>query len=252
LRHSFLDRHASLDSPVHQLDARAKILFLLALVLVCVSTPPERWSAFVGYFLTVGAVILASRVPLGYVLTRWLLIVPFVLLTAAFIPFLRGDAGGGYSLGVSRSGLLIFWNVLAKSFVSILCVIALTSTTKFAKLLAGLSRLGLPKLMLTLLSFAYRYIFVVVDEGQRMKRARDSRGYAGRWLRQAGAIGRTIGLLFLRSYERAERVHMAMVARGFDGNPARAGLEGSRMSAEDYAFVLVGWAAVIGMRVFAR
>jgi cobalt/nickel transport system permease protein len=98
-------------------------------------------------------------------------------------------------------------------------------------------------------SFAYRYIFVLVDEAERMERARDSRCYGGRWLWHARVIGQMIGTLFLRGYERSERVYVAMVSRGFDGRivaPAEA-----RMAAGDYAFVAASVGFFVALRVLA-
>ena len=101
--------------------------------------------------------------------------------------------------------------------------------------------------MVMLASFAYRYIFVLVDEAERMERARDSRCYGGRWLWHAKVIGQMIGTLFLRSYERAERVYVAMVSRGFDGRivaPAEP-----RMAAADCAFVAASVGFFVALRV---
>jgi len=111
----------------------------------------------------------------------------------------------------------VLWNVAIKSTVSVLAVILLSSTTPFPELLKGLEKLRVPRLLTTIMSFMYRYIFVLSDELQRMRRARDSRGWSGKWLWQAKVIGHMIAALFLRSYERGERVYAAMLARGYDG-----------------------------------
>jgi cobalt/nickel transport system permease protein len=111
----------------------------------------------------------------------------------------------------------VLWNVTIKSTVSVLAIILLSSTTPFPEMLKGMERLRVPHLLTTLLSFMYRYIFVLMDELQRMRRARDSRGWRGKWLWQVKVIGHMIAALFLRSYERGERVYAAMLARGYDG-----------------------------------
>ena len=110
-----------------------------------------------------------------------------------------------------------FWNILVKAWLSILSLILLTSTTKLSNLLKGLEQLRLPRVMVMILSFMYRYLFVLVDEVMRMRQARDSRNFGGGRLWQIRTIGNMIGTLFIRSYERGERVYAAMVARGFDG-----------------------------------
>lgn len=222
MEHGFLDAYARLDTPVHRLDARVKLVAALAFVLAAVSTPATAYPAFASYALFLAAVLLLSRLPLRHVLSRLAVVLPFVGAVAAFIPFLPPDSvSGGYSLGAysletQRSAWLIFWNVLVKSLLGAAAVILLTSTTPFPRLLEGLARLRVPRLLTMMLSFAYRYLFVLVEEAQRMKRARDARCYSGRWLWQARVIGQLIGTLFLRSYERGERVYLAMAARGYN------------------------------------
>jgi len=252
VRHSFLDQYSALESPVHRLDARAKIIVFLALIVISVSTPPDAWTAFLGYGAFLAVMAAASCLPLGHVLRRAWIIAPFVAMTAIFIPFVKG--GGGYSLGVgspgvSRSGLMVFWNLLIKSGIAIFSMILLSSTTAFPSLMRGFERLKAPRVLVMLASFAYRYIFVLVDEAERMERARDSRCYGGRWLWHARVVGQMIGTLFLRSYERAERVYAAMASRGFDGRivaPAEA-----RMAAGDCAFVAASVGFFVALRVSA-
>jgi cobalt/nickel transport system permease protein len=223
MKHDFLDKYSNLNSPIHRLDTRAKIIIFLGLIIFCVSTPPDAYWAFIGYALFLVFAGALSRVPPRYILKSSLVVIPFVILVAAFIPFLKPDhIGGGYNLGigkltVSRSGLIVFENILMKSYLAVISVILLSSTTSFPKLLRGFEQLRVPKLAIMLASFAYRYLFLLIEEFERMERARDARAYRGRWLWQAKVIGQMIGSLFLRSYERGERVYVAMASRGFTG-----------------------------------
>jgi cobalt/nickel transport system permease protein len=223
MKHDFLDKYSNLNSPIHRLDTRAKIIIFLGLIIFCVSTPPDAYWAFIGYALFLVFAGALSRVPPRYILKSSLVVIPFVILVAAFIPFLKPDhIGGGYNLGigkltVSRSGLIVFENILMKSYLAVVSVIILSSTTPFPKLLRGFEQLRVPKLAIMLASFAYRYLFLLIEEFERMERARDARAYRGRWLWQAKVIGQMIGSLFLRSYERGERVYVAMASRGFTG-----------------------------------
>lgn len=221
MKHSFLDRYSDIDSFIHRLDPRTKVITTFAFILVVVLTPPTGWQAFALYFAIIAGLVLISKIPPFYVLKRSLVIVPFVLFITIFIPFLKsGEPSGSYNIWiwqVSNSGLLILWNVLIKAWLSMLSLILLSSTTKFSELLNGLEQLRLPKVMVMILSFMYRYIFVLVDEVIRMKQARDSRNFGGKRTWQLKTIGNMVGTLFLRSYERGERVYGAMVARGFDG-----------------------------------
>lgn len=219
MKHDFIDRYARLESPVHALDPRAKAVSFLVLIVACVTTPTREWWAFAIYAGLVLVIANASRLPASYMLTRVLAVLPFVLLVAVFVPFMHA-AGPRYDLGpftVSREGLLIVWNVAVKALISVACVILLSSTTPFSDLMHGLERLHVPRFFTTVSAFMYRYLFIIVDEAERMKRARDSRNFHGRWLWQAKTVGFMIASLFLRSQERAERVFQAMSSRGFDG-----------------------------------
>ena len=234
----FLDRYSALDSPVHRLDARVKIVAVFGLVLVCVTTPPRAFAAFGAYVALVVAALAFTRVPVGYLFRRSLLVLPFVLVVAAFMPFLP------------HNGLLVFWNVLAKAYIATLALILLSVTTPFPKLLEGFGRLRVPGVLTLQAALAYRYLFVIVDEAFRMKRAGDSRAFGGRWLWHAKVVGQMIGALFLRSYERGERVYAAMLARGFDGKAAPGGH--ARLQARDWAFAGCALAALVVVRVVIR
>jgi len=237
VKHDFIDRYSRLESPVHERDARAKTVALFAIIIACVTTPPRAWFAFCLYAGLVVVITVASRVPFRYLLTRMLVVVPFVLAVAVFMPFMhqgRPVVEWGW-FAISEKGLLTLWNVAAKSLISVSCVILLTSTTRFNDLMRGFERLHVPMFFTTVTSFMYRYVFIIVDEAERMKRARDSRNYKGRWIWQARVVGYMIASLFLRSHERAERVYAAMCARGFDGTYPRA--SDRKMRFNDYAFM---------------
>ena len=223
MKHSFLDQYSDGNSFIHNLDPRTKfigtILFILALYL----TPPGKWLAFAVYFGLMATLIVVSRVPVSYVLKRSLVIIPFVLVIAVFIPFFKeGEVLWSYSLGrwqvsVTDNGVQAMGNILAKSWLSILGLILLSATTRMTSLLRAWEQLRFPRVMTLILSFMYRYIFVLTDEVLRMKQARDSRNFGGNRLRHIRTVGNMTGTLFLRSYERGERVYAAMLARGFDG-----------------------------------
>ncbi len=224
MKHSFLDQYSDHNSLVHRFDPRSKLLATLAFIATLVVIPTGSWPAYGMYFIIIVILILLSRVPLLYILRHSLVIIPFVVLVAVFIPFFKeGEVAfsfnvWGWYFSVTHDGLELVWSILAKSWLSILGLVLLTSTTNFASLLLGLERLRMPRVMIMLLSFMYRYIFLITDEAMRMKQARDSRGYRRGWLRQMSTVGNMIGTLFVRSYERGERIYAAMVSRGFDGH----------------------------------
>lgn len=224
MKHGFIDQYSDRDSLIHKLDPRTKLITTMAFILAVALTPPSRWQVFAVYFFLVATLILLSKVPVFYVLKRSLVIMPFVLLVAIFIPFFKGgEVAGSYNiwlweLSVSYSGLQVLGNILVKAWLSIFSLVLLSSTTKFSELVGALEQLHMPRVMTMILSFMYRYLFVLVDEVMRLKQARDSRSFGGsRWW-QLRVIGNMVGTLFIRSYERGERVYAAMLARGFDGH----------------------------------
>jgi len=230
MKHGFIDKYSDLDSFVHRLDPRTKILATLAFIFAVMVTPPLPCHTFALYLALIVALALLAKLPILYVLKRSSVVLPFVLMMAAFLPFYKeGEVAGSYNvwlwqLSVTYGGLVVLWNALAKSWLSALSMVLLSSTTRFPDLLKGLERLGVPKVMVMILSFMYRYIFVLADEAMRLQRAKDSRGvatlrpYGGGWAWQAKTIGNMVGTLFVRTYERSERACGAMVARGFDGH----------------------------------
>ncbi len=234
---------------MHALDARAKIVALFAIIITCVSTPPQAWFAFFIYAAMIVIIAAVSRVPFRYLLSRVLVVAPFILMVVVFVPFMH-RAGPGVDWGwltVSHSGLLVVWNVTAKSFISVSCLILLTSTTPFTDLMHGFERLRVPEFFTIVTSFMYRYLFIIVDEAQRMKRARDSRNFCGRWLWHVKVVGHMVASLFLRCQGRAERVYRAMCARGFDGK--FPGWSDRRMKIADYALIILVAATALAGRL---
>ncbi len=224
MRHSFLDQYSHVDSPVRRRDPRLKFLLSLLFILAVVLTPAGSWLAFAAYFGILAAIFAISRLPLGYVLKRSLIILPFILLLGIFNVFTRPGIElsslviGGWHLGVTDGGLVFIGTLLARSWLSVLSLILLTSTTPLPSLLKGIEALRAPRIFVMLLSFMYRYLFLLVDEVLRMKQARDSRSVGKPSTAfQVKTVGSMIGSLFIRSYERGERVYAAMAARGFDG-----------------------------------
>ncbi|MGP3922369.1 cobalt ECF transporter T component CbiQ [Streptomyces sp. 8N616] len=211
-----LYRHG--HSPVHRLPPHCKIAAVLCFVLAVVATPREAIWAFGAYALLLAAVVATARVPAGFLLRRLLIEVPFVAF-AVLIPFV---ASGPYvevlGLSLSESGLWGAWNILAKGTLGVAASVLLAATTELRELLLGLQRLRMPPLLVQIASFMIRYGDVIGDEMRRMRIARASRGFEARGVRHWGVLAKSAGALFIRSYERGERVHLAMVSRGYAGS----------------------------------
>lgn len=211
-----LYRHG--HSPVHALPPHTKLAAVLCFVVVVVSTPREAMWAFVFYAVLLGVVAGAARVPAGFLLKRLLIEIPFVAF-AVLMPFVaQGERVDVLGLSLSVNGLWGAWNVLAKGTLGVAASVLLASTTELRELLLGLQRLKLPPLLVQIASFMIRYGDVITDEMRRMKIARESRGFEARGVRQWGVLAKSAGALFVRSYERGERVHLAMVSRGYAGS----------------------------------
>jgi cobalt/nickel transport system permease protein len=219
--HHFLTDARFGTSPVHQLDPRAKLVGFVGFTVVVVSTPANALWAFALYAAILLFLLGLSRLPLRYVARRALIVVPFVLVVAVFLPFLPAQSAGRISLGglqVSGQGLLVLWNVTVKALLGVLSMIVLVSTTSFSELIAGMEGLHVPRIFTLIASFMYRYSFLFIEEYKRMRRAMESRNYRARWLGDAPMLGHVLSALFLRSYSRGERVYVAMVSRGYEGS----------------------------------
>jgi cobalt/nickel transport system permease protein len=204
-------------SAVHRAPAHPKILTLVGFMLVVVATPREWYAVFVGYLLVLLGVIALSRVPFGYLGKRMVIEVPF-LVFAALMPFVAtGPRVDVLGLAVSEAGLVAAWGLAVKGSLGVLAALTLAATTEPVAVLAGLQRLRMPTLIVQIMGFMIRYLDVVTDDLGRMLTAMRSRGVDPRSPRQWPALARTLGALFVRSYERGERVHLAMLSRGYDG-----------------------------------
>lgn len=205
------------NSPVHRLPPEVKVLAAFLFVCCVVATPREVFWAFGGYLLVLTGVWMVAAIPPGWIARRALIEAPFVVL-AVLLPFAEGEPRvhvAGMSLSVA--GLLAGWNIVIKGTLGVLTSLTLAATTAPRDLLIGLQRLRVPNTITTIATLMLRYLEVIVGEARRMRIARISRGHDPRLLWQAGATARGVGSLFLRSYERGERVHLAMLARGWSG-----------------------------------
>jgi cobalt/nickel transport system permease protein len=196
---------------------QCKLLAHVLFVFAVVATPREAFWAFGVYAVLLVAVIRLAEVPFGFVARRLVFEVPFVLF-AVLLPFI----GGGprtevLGMSLSVEGLWGAWNVLAKATLGLGASIVVAATTTMPEFLHGFERLHMPRAFTSTLSFMIRYFDVIADDMRRMKVARLSRAHDPRWLWQARAVATSAGALFIRSYERGERVHLAMLSRGFTG-----------------------------------
>lgn len=205
------------DSAVHRLPAEVKVVALVVFVLAVVATPRELFWPFGIYALIVLAVWRLAQIPLRWILPRMLIEAPFVVL-AVLLPFAEGGEQvtvAGVSLSVT--GLYAAWGIVVKGTLGVAASLTVAATTSARELPVALSRLRVPAVVVSMLTLMIRYVDVLTAEARRMRMARVSRGDSPRMIHQVGATAKGVGTLFLRSYERGERVYLAMLSRGFDG-----------------------------------
>ena len=205
-------------SPVHRLAPEAKVVALVVLVFTVAVTPRTSMWAFGVYASLVIAVALMARLPVKVLLSRLSVLTPFVIF-AVLIPFVAGgEKTDVWGLSLSVEGLWATWNILAKASIGATASIVLSATTAVPDVLAALTRLKVPRVLVSIVAFMLRYLDLLVQQLGRMRTSMVARCHDPRWLWQVKPIASSAGALFVRSYERGERIHQAMLARGYTGS----------------------------------
>jgi cobalt/nickel transport system permease protein len=213
--------HLDHDSAVHRLPPEVKIVATVLFTIVVVVTPREDFPAFAGYAVLIAAVAAAARIRPGWLVKRATIELPFVLLAVA-LPFAgHGERITWLGMSLSVDGLYGAFNIVAKGTLGVLASLLLAGSTTMRDLILGLDRLRVPTVFTQIATFMLRYLDILVDDARRMRIARLSRGYDPRFLWQVKAFAVSIGALFLRAFERGERVYLAMLSRGYTGRLPR-------------------------------
>ncbi len=211
-----LYRHGT--SAIHRLPPHTKIVAAFVFVFAVVATPREAIWAFGIHAVILASLAAAAGLGLRFVATRMSVEIPF-LVVAVSLPFFGGGerievAGVAFSL----EGLWDMWNIVAKATLGLLTSIVLAGTTQIPELLRGFDTLRMPRVITSIAGFMVRYLDVVLGEFRRMNVSMKSRAYNPRWIGQAKPYAQGLGRLFVRSYERGERVYLAMASRGYAGH----------------------------------
>lgn len=236
MKHDFLDAYRDLDSPLHRVDARVRWILGLALILSIVTVPASQPFALATCGVLICLGVVASKLPFRFVLSRLLVLLPFVLVMASVLLFAKAKGGP------------VFCAIVVKALFALLAMLVLTATTPFTELIRILRWMKLPDLFTAILSFMYRYLFVLEDERERLVRAKESRTAIRRWPQERKALSQIVGVLFIRSYERSERVYQAMCARGFNGTVPCAGAW-ERWGPRDWVLLGAGLAVFVLIRL---
>ena len=234
-----LDRLADGDTPVHRLDPRAKLLATLLFLVCVVSFDRYAVAGLLPFLLFPVTIIALAELPAGYLLKKMLLVAPLAVLVGIANPWF--DPAPLLRIGplTLSGGWVSYVSILLRFALTVTAALALIATTGFHGVCVALRRIGVPAPMTVQLLLAYRYLFVLVSEGVRMVRARSLRSFHRRGEGLA-AYGSLIGHLLLRTVERAQRIHRAMLARGFSGE--LHSVAPLRFRRQDTIFLL-GWSA---------
>jgi len=224
------DHYQTLDSPIHRLDPRVKIVITVLFIISNVLLPDGAWLAFACSWLFLLVLSRLAHLDFKFIITRSLVALPFALAAITAVFSIPGDPVfalkvGPWTLVATNAGVVRFASIMVRSWVSIQMAIILTATTQFPDLIHALRHLKVPDILVSTVSFMYRYLFVLSDETLRLLRAREARSArmtmksktGGSIIWRAKVAGNMAGQLFLRSYERSERVYNAMLARGYYG-----------------------------------
>lgn len=204
-------------SRAHRLAAEAKLLAAVGVVVAVAITPRRAVWAFALYAVFVAGLALVSRIRGRFILARLVAVVPFVVF-ALFIPFVgSGERVHWGGLSLSVDGLWGAWNIVGKAVLGACVSILLTATTEVPDLIRGMGVMRVPAVFTSIATFMIRYLELISEELGRMRTAMAARGYDPRWLAQTRPIATSAGALFVRSFERGERVHAAMLSRGYGG-----------------------------------
>ncbi|WP_404433851.1 cobalt ECF transporter T component CbiQ [Microbacterium lacus] len=207
--------HRPGDTWLHRASPRVKLLALVAFAVIVVATPREWFVAFGVYGVFVIGMLASVRIPPRTVLRRMVIEVPFVVF-AVLMPFIAtGPRTEVLGLSLSIAGLWGAWGLLVKATLAVLASIVLVTTTEPRRIVLALESLRLPRQLTSIMAFMLRYLDVIVGESARMRTARESRGFVARGPRSWRVIATGMGSLFARSHARGERVHLAMLARGY-------------------------------------
>lgn len=220
------DHYQQVDTRVHKLDPRVKVLVAILFILSTALLPDGAWLVYMCSWALVVAVGLAAHIRPWFLIKRSLLVLPFMFAAVTVAFTLPGAVlwNGPFGLSISDSGLIRFLSILCRGWISVQIAVLLTATTRFPDLLHALRHLKVPAIFVSILAFMYRYLFVLADEVARLLRARAARSAqlpgqpAGRSLRwRATVAGHMVGQLLVRSMARSDRVYQAMLARGYQG-----------------------------------
>jgi cobalt/nickel transport system permease protein len=256
------DRYHETHSFLHRLDPRVKVVVTVLYILSNALLPDGAWIAFGCSWLFLLLANLLAQLGIGFTIKRSLVALPFALIALTVLFSMPGKPLTSFhvffwDLTITDTGLLRFVSILIRSWLSVQMAILLVATTRFPDLIHAMEHLRVPSILTTIIAFLYRYLFVLADEVFRLMRARESRSAAAPGRRSGGSVawrasiaGHMAGQLFLRSYERSDRVYNAMLARGYNGHMQT--VNPHELRRRDYMTVALALLALLFFQLIGR
>jgi cobalt/nickel transport system permease protein len=223
------DRFHHAHSLIHHLDPRIKVLITIAFIVSNALLPDGAWIAFALAWLFVLIANAFSQLGISFTFRRSFVALPFALIAITVLFSIPGEPLFSFRLlmmnfTITEAGFLRFVSIVIRSWLSVQMAILLVAVTEFPKIIHALTHLRVPAIITMIISFLYRYLFVLTDEVMRLLRARQARSGASAGKKSGGSMqwrariaGHMAGQLFLRSYERSDRIYNAMLSRGYKG-----------------------------------
>lgn len=244
-----MERTACMHSPLHSIDARAKLIVTGVFLVTMLSVPLTRLSDILLYFAFPLLTAAMGRFDYGRIFRRSLVVLPFVVFIGVFNLFYDREPAFRIGTLVVTVGWVRFLSIILRGLLSVQAILILISATGYYSLCRSMQRLGVPSVFTSQLLFVYRYLYVLIGESLAMSRARDARSFGHRSY-PLKVWGTMIGQLLIRTFDRAEHITQAMLARGFSGRiPAQTG-EQAAWSIRDTLFITAWSAALIAIRLF--
>lgn len=244
-----MERSARMQSPLHRTDARAKLLVTLVFLLTMLSVPLSRLPELLLFFVFPIVSCAMGGMRYGTVFRRSLVVLPFVAFIGVFNLFYDREPVFRVGALVVTAGWVSFLSIILRGLLSVQALIVLIGSTGYYRLCRNMQRLGVPAVFTAQLLFVYRYLYVLIEQAMAMQQARDARSF-GRKSYPLKVWGTLVGQLLLRTFDRAERIGRAMLARGFSGRIPAEVFERPAWKMRDTLFLGAWSSTLVLLRLF--
>ncbi|MFH2059853.1 MAG: cobalt ECF transporter T component CbiQ [Pseudomonadota bacterium] len=243
----YLDTLSCSDSLIHRLDPRIKLLTTMVFIVTVVSFDKYEIAALIPFFIFPFIIISMANLPVTYLMKKLLIVSPFAIMIGIFNPFIDSEPMVQLAQISISGGWISFLSIMLRFCLTVIAGLVLISSTGFLSICLAAERLGVPRIFTNQMLFMYRYIFVLIDEAARMVRARSLRSFNGNGM-GLKIYGYLISHLLLRTLDRAQRIHHAMLCRGFDGEIRI--IKQLKIGVNEILFIFLFSSLFVAMRLF--